>query len=49
MKKLLVGVNEMRARTKYLGCRGVKIMDIPYKKDAHQPVPWRRSECWAMS
>ena len=33
MKKIRVGVNEMRVRTKRLGCRGVKIMAIPYKKD----------------
>jgi len=35
MKKIRVGVNamSMRMRRLRLGCRGVKIMAVPYKKD----------------
>jgi len=33
MIKIRVAANAMSVRTKRLGCGGVKIMAIPYKKD----------------
>jgi len=50
-KRIRVGVDAMRVGTKRLGCRG-KSTSWPCHTGkttlcAHQPVPWKRNECWA--